>query len=259
MQRPPDRPGPTILSSRPPYEWINRVGRKHREFTALAISDEKKELLKGWAEAEFAFNTLVLEGANVSRERAGRLAARSEIDLLGLSEEELLIASLVESLRTLRSLIEEKGQEAMLTPDILIRLRNPLGTPEGLRTGPGTAVGGLRPPAPARVPAAIESACRWFAAESITELNPIEQSALALLRLTEIQPFEQQTERAALAAASLFTCRAGLQPVIIWPDLISAYRAAIHEGLRMNTGAMVEVIAQSIEKSIDSMIEQAKN
>jgi hypothetical protein len=259
MQRPPDRPGPTIFTSRPSYEWINRVGRKHREFTALAISDEKRDRLDRWADAEFAFNTLSLEGASVSRERAGRLAAQSEIDLLILSEEELLIASLIEAIRTLRSIIEEKGREAMLTPDILIRLRNPLGTPEGLRTGPGTLAGGLKPPSAAHVPAAIEMACRWFAAESITELNPIEQAALALLRLIEIQPFEQHTERAALAAASLFTMRAGLQPVIIWPDLVSAYRSAIEEGLRMNTRAMVEVIAQSIEKSIDSMIEQTKN
>jgi hypothetical protein len=245
--------------SRPSYEWINRVGRKHREFTALAISDEKRGRLDRWAEAEFAFHTLALEGESVSRERAGKLAALPEIDLMGLSEEELLIASLVEPIRILRSIIEEKGREAMLTPDILIRLRNPLGTPEGLRSGPGNSVGGLKPPPAARVPAAIEMACRWFAAESITELNPIEQAALALLRLIEIQPFEQHTERAALAAASLFTMRADLQPVIIWADLASSYSSAIQEGLRMNTSAMVEVIAQSIEKSIDSMIEQTEN
>ncbi len=253
-----------MFSPRPPYDWVNRVARRREEFAALAVSLEKRDHLDRWVEAEFAANTLALEGISVSRERVGQLAARSEIELLGLSEEDILIASLIEAVRTLRPIVGEKGREATLTPDILIRLRNPLGTPEGLRTGPGHVAAelksaGLLPPPAAHVPAAIEMACRWFTAESITELNPIEQAALALLRLIEIQPFEKHNECTALAAASLFTMRGELQPIIIWPDLAASYRTAIGEGLRMNTRAMVEVIAQSIEKTLDALIDKAKN
>lgn len=259
MRRPPGRPGPTIFSSRPSNDWASRVGHKRKEFAALAISGETQDMLDRWAEAEFAFNTLALEGPGASRERAGKLAAQPEIELLGLSGEDLAPASLIESVRTLRSIIKEKGEEAALTPDILIRLRNPFGTPEGLRAGPGDDAPGFKPLPSAQLPAALDMACRWFTAESISELNPIEQAALALLRLLEIQPFERHNERTVLAAASLFTMRGGLQPIIIRPDLAPAYRSAIEEGLRVNTRPMVEVIAESVEKTIDAMIDKAKN
>ena len=97
----------------------------------------------------------------------------------------------------------------------------------------------------------LDSVCQWFSADSFRELHPVEQASIVLLRLIEMHPFELRNERTALLAASLFTLRSGLPPLIIEPGSHQAYRAALDQGLRMNTKPMVEFLAQSIEASLD--------
>jgi hypothetical protein len=75
-----------------------------------------------------------------------------------------------------------------------------------------------------------------------------------LLRLIDLQPFEEANERTALVAASLFTVRRELPPIIIKPEMASAYRNALDEGTRMNTKPMVETTAEAIEKSLAELI-----
>ena len=104
------------------------------------------------------------------------------------------------------------------------------------------------------MPALLESACRWYTAESFIELNPVEQASIVLLRLIDLQPFETANERTALVAASLFTVRANLPPIIMKPRLASGYRNAVEEGARMNTKPMVETVAEAIETSLAEMI-----
>ncbi|HXG67986.1 MAG TPA: Fic family protein, partial [Blastocatellia bacterium] len=111
---------------------------------------------------------------------------------------------------------------------------------------------------PQHLQASMVSACLWFTAESFTELNPVEQAAIVHLRLIELQPFEQGNARTALLAASLFTLRASLPPVIIRPEQHAAYLAALDEGLRMETRPMVELMAEALEKTLTGMIAVAR-
>src|SRR5207302_1375832 len=99
------------------------------------------------------------------------------------------------------------------------------------------------------------SACHWFTAESFTEFHPVEQASLVLLRLIDIEPFDRSNERTALVAASLFTLRSELPPVIIKPEMKAAYRAACAEAMRMNTKPMVDLLAAAVEKSITDVME----
>jgi Fic family protein len=112
----------------------------------------------------------------------------------------------------------------------------------------------FKPTLPDLLPAAIENACRWFDAESFIELNPIEQAALVFLRLAEFQPFESASDRTSLVAASLFTMRRELPPVIIKPESQPQFRDALDEGLKMNTKPMIELMAAAVESSLDEMI-----
>ncbi|HSQ20228.1 MAG TPA: hypothetical protein VLR92_07630, partial [Blastocatellia bacterium] len=70
--------------------------------------------------------------------------------------------------------------------------------------------------------------------------------------------FEQTNERTALVAASLFTVRSELPPIIIGPEIHFAYHNALDEGVRMNTKPMVELIAEAVERSIEAMLKQAQ-
>src|SRR6185503_19813145 len=97
-----------------------------------------------------------------------------------------------------------------------------------------------------------------YTAESFDELNPIEQASIVFLRLIEIQPFERANLQTALTAASLFTLRSTLPPVIIKPQRKPAFLNAIEESRRTNTKPMVELMADAVQSTLGEMIEKSK-
>ncbi len=252
MQRPPDRKAPPILFTRGTSEWISRVNQKYKQLTELRLSAEQKGRLDRWAETEFVYSTLKLEGASINREQVARVVLYAS----GAgAENERTTTALLESVRTVTSMARANGKAAELTSELLLKLHSPAGA--GFRQTAGDISRIVRPAAAEHLPALLESACRWYTAESFAELNPLEQASIVLLRLMEIQPFEEANERTALVAASLFTLRSELPPIIIKPEMDSAYRNARDEGMQMNTKPMVELVAEAVERSLSEMIEQA--
>ena len=81
---------------------------------------------------------------------------------------------------------------------------------------------------------------------------------IVFLRLLELQPFEEANVRTALVAASLFTLRSELPPIIIRPEMQAEYRNALDEGDRMNTKPMVELVAESLEGTLNGMLAKQK-
>jgi len=262
MQRPPGRRSPPVLFSRSANEWINKVNQKHKEFAGLALSSEQKGGLDRWAEAEFVFATLELDGVRASRDSIARVVSSPLIGESEIDEGGLVIVNLLRAVRAAESIAREKGRAAQLTPDLLIRFD--ASSAGGFRKSSGGAGRAheqalAHEPTPAEhLDRAIESACLWFTAESFDELNPVEQASIVYFRLIEIQPFEQANGRGSLVAASLFTLRAGLPPIIIRPEHSNAFRAALEEGVRMNTRPMVELIAEATHRTLAEMIERVK-
>lgn len=248
MDRPPDGRKPQVFFTRGTSEWISRVNQKHRELTDLRLSAEQTAKLDRWIETEFVYSTLKLEDADVSRELVAEVVSRGSGDTVG--EPRHVAMTLLTSLRVVRSLGRANGKAAELTPELLLRLHS--ASAAGFRTGAGDRSPGS-PPAPEHLPALLESACRWFTAESFAELNPVEQASIVLLRLIDLQPFEKESERTALVAASLFTLRSDLPPIIIKPENTFIFREALSEGMRMNTKPMVEAIAEAVERSLSEM------
>jgi Fic family protein len=251
MQKPPDRRIPPILFTRPTYEWISRVNQKHQQLAALELSDPQKEKLDRWAETEFLYSTLNLEGANVNRNDVARVVSSRS----GANESDGAIALLLDSLQTVTALARAGGKTAALTPDLLLQLHKVAGSPSRFRKNAGEASRLVKPVPAENLQAVLESACHWYTAESFAELHPVEQASIVFLRLLEIQPFEQSNDQTSLLAASLFTLRSELPPVIIKPEMQSAYRNALEEGSRMNTKPMVEFVAEAVEGSIGEMIQ----
>jgi Fic family protein len=262
MQQPPRPKGPQVLFTRPAFEWINRVAEKLTELSKLQVSEKERETLARRAETEFVYSTARLAGLPVSPAQVSRLADIPALDGKDFSEKEFseadrLIAELLASLRFVETLAR---QRATLTPDLILKLNNPLALGEGgFRKGPVTATGPFKSALAEHVPALIESVCRWLTAESFAELNPLEQASITHLRLLEIQPFERANFENALVAASLFTLRAQMPPIIIKQEDSDSYRAAVDEGARMNTRPMVELMAASMERSLSEMIQAVKS
>ena len=231
-------------------EWISRVNKKHKQLAELDLADSQKERLEKWVETEFVYSTLALEAPGVARAQIERIVSTAS----GATEATLDTA-LLASLLKMTSLAGEKGKETELTADLLLKLHTVPG--EGFRTGAGDASRVMKPVPAEHLPALLESACRWYTAESFIELNPVEQASIVLLRLIDLQPFETANERTALVAASMYTVRAGLPPIIMKPEIAAGYRNALEEGARMNTKPMVETVAEAIEKSLGELIEIA--
>lgn len=212
---------------------MNRVNQKHKQLEDIRLSAEQREKLDRWMQVEFVHSALKLERLDLSREQVVRMAT---------------------SLRKVLSLARSEGKGAALTVELLIELHREPGVEDGLRSSAGDTARLVKPVPAASLPAILESACQWFAADSFVELHPIEQASIVFLRLIEIQPFEQHNESTAILAASLFTLRSGLPPIVIQLESLAAYRKALEESARMNTTPMVELIAEAVEKTLSEMV-----
>jgi hypothetical protein len=126
-----------------------------------------------------------------------------------------------------------------------------------LRSHDVTAIGPFHEPAPAVIlPRLVENALGWFTAQSFNEIHPVEQAALVHVRLLDLDPFgSPESDLVALFAASLFTERASLPPLIVYVDDSSAYDAAIQSAFRMLTQPLVEFFAAGLIKTIESVSE----
>jgi len=248
MQGPPNRRTPPILFTRPTHEWLSRVDQRQKQLAALEFTREQKESLTRRHEFEFAYSVLTLEGLTVSREEVADLVLSPTTHPNESDRDARAILEVIQSLRTIEALIQSSGRGAELSPELLVNL-NPAGS---FRITPGDSNRSIKPE---HLAAAIEGACRWYSAESFAELHPVEQASIVLLRLIEIQPFENANERSALTAASLFTLRRELPPINISPEMETTFRAALAEGLQMNTKPMVELIAEALERTMIEALE----
>jgi hypothetical protein len=254
MQRPPDRKSPQVLFSRAGNEWINRVAQALKQFERLAPSAEEKAELERWAETEFICSTLRRGEVRATREQVARMVAAGPDYVSGITEPDLTVSAHLHAVRRVWEAVKAGGRAALITPEMLVILNEAFAHETGFRKSPGDTTRPLKPVPAERLPAAVESACRWCAAESFAELNPVEQAAIVLLRLLEIQPFEQANTQTALLAASLFTLRSEMPPVIIRPEHDRAFLSALEEGGRTNTKPMVELIAAAAETTLGEMM-----
>ena len=241
-----------ILQARPAHDLINSLGHAQKQLAAVPLTPEQKRTLNRWVEIEFASATLVLEGVAVSREEVARLDADPGTIADTNRQRNSQIINLLEAIRTVRSLCETSGRAAQLTPELLIELHTRLNDEAISPTDPGSS---HRVAAP-RSLAQIESACRWFAAESFVELHPIEQASIVLLRMLELEQFRNGNTRTALVASSLFCVRSELPAIIIKRELQAEYRAALSEGIRMNTKPMVDLVGHALLLTVGEMLKR---
>ena len=242
-----------ILQARPAHDLINSLGRVQKQLAAVPLTPEQKQNLDRWVEIEFASATLGLEGVAVSREDVALLDADPSTSDTSNRERNSQIINLLEAIRTVRSLCETSGRAAQLTPELLIKLHSSLDYEAISPTDPDEASERVAAP---RSLAQIESACRWFAAESFVELHPTEQASIVLLRMLELEQFGKGNTRTALVASSLFCMRGGLPALIIKPELQGEYRAALSEGLRMNTKPMVDLVGHALLLTVGEMLKR---
>jgi hypothetical protein len=147
--------------------------------------------------------------------------------------------------------------EAKLNVEGLFELHRTLvGAPSGadvLRKTEPPPINAMHDPAPAPLlPRMLDNAFDWFGAESFKDLHPIERAAVVYLRLLDLHPFQANTEMTALLAASFYTERDGLPPLVIFADetTLARYQRALEAAFRMLTQPLVELFAEMLTRAM---------
>lgn len=98
----------------------------------------------------------------------------------------------------------------------------------------------------------LDSAFDWFSAGSFKDLHPVERAAVVYLRLLDLHPFPANTETTALLAASFYTEREGLPPLVIFADetTLARYAHALEAAFRMLTQPLVEFFAEMLARAM---------
>ncbi len=224
---------PILHSHHPTNEWIERLTAL-RDAYAAGADDEKRARDERWLDESVVYHSLRLKGVEISRHDVETGADSA--------------AGPLSAVRRVRSAAE--SNEA-LTPSLLIELNGLVDPVTGGRLRDGAPVAAYRghsaPPAEMLGPL-LENAAEWFTAPSFDgDFHPVEQAALALARISDLQPFPTNNELTARIAASLFTVRAGFPPVIVHHELEAEYRSALVHAVHMDTQPIVELLAKCVE------------
>ena len=158
--------------------------------------------------------------------------------------------------RAWRWFLERTRQSAAPTPTDLRQLHSRLvGQPadrlSGYRHGPEAPLLENHDPAePELVPQLVDAALQWCRADSFAEMHEVEQAALVLLKLTDIQPFDRHNGKTLRLFSNFFLVRAGYPPAVIRSELAERYSMALQKALCYQTGPLVELLTESVAFSL---------
>lgn len=168
----------------------------------------------------------------------------------GISEERL-----IEAVKLISSWAS--APDAEFNVERLLDLHRILtGAPAGkevLRKTESLPINAMHDPTPALLlPRMLDNAFDWFSTESFKDLHPVERAAVVYLRLLDLHPFPANTEMTALLAASFYTERDGLPPLVIFADetTLARYRQALEAAFRMLTQPLVEFFAEMLTRAM---------
>ena len=135
----------------------------------------------------------------------------------------------------------------------LLALQRALTGADALRTTEPKPVNAVHDPTPAvLLPRFLDNAFDWFSTEGFAELHAIEQASIVYLRLLDLYPFPTANEASALMAASFYIERAGLPPLFIHHDDITAARfnGVTERAFQLLTQPLVEFFVEQLQRTV---------
>jgi Fic family protein len=96
----------------------------------------------------------------------------------------------------------------------------------------------------------IDNALGWFQSESFGQMHEVEKSALMLIKLLDVQPFDDGNGRTLRLFSNFFLLKAGYPPAIIRTSQASEYALAVQSSLRFDTQPIIDLIADAADRSL---------
>ena len=142
--------------------------------------------------------------------------------------------------------------QAFLSSSDLLELNRRL--MEGIHPGAGrfreseiSALGEGHEPIEAElVPYVVENAVEWFNSDSFHEMHEVEKTALILMKMIDISPFEEANGRTLRLFSSFFLLKSGYPPAIVPSDRASQYVMAIQNSLRFHTQPLIDLLTEVV-------------
>jgi hypothetical protein len=108
---------------------------------------------------------------------------------------------------------------------------------------------------PSRIGEKLESLVDWIETAATRDLAPDQAAAVALARFVEILPFDDANGRVSRLVASHLMVRGGMRPPILVAGDARRLREAIDSAFRLETGALVALLAEASGRALDVMIQ----
>jgi len=86
----------------------------------------------------------------------------------------------------------------------------------------------------------------WFNSDSFHEMHEVEKTALILIKLIDIWPFEEGNGRTLRLFANFFLLKSGYPPAIIPSDKAPQYAAAIQNSFRFHTQPLIDLLTEAV-------------
>ena len=96
------------------------------------------------------------------------------------------------------------------------------------------------------VPYVVENALEWFNSDSFHEMHEVEKTALMLMKMIDISPFEEANGRTLRMFSSFFLLKSGYPPAIVPSGRASQYAMAIQNSLRFHTQPLIDLLAEAV-------------
>lgn len=109
---------------------------------------------------------------------------------------------------------------------------------------------GHEPPEAELVAPVVDNALGWFQSESFAQMHEVEKSALMLIKLMDVQPFDDANGRTLRLFSNFFLLKAGYPPAIIPASQADQYALAIQRSLGFDTQPIIDLIAEATDRSL---------
>ena len=109
---------------------------------------------------------------------------------------------------------------------------------------------GHEPIDPELVAPVVDNALGWFQSESFAQMHEVEKSALMLIKLMDVQPFDEANGRTLRLLSNFFLLKAGYPPAIIPASQADPYALAIQRSLTFDTQPIIDLIAEATDRSL---------
>ena len=220
--------------------------RTRHQFAGLIERRDRWILIRDQPEARARFEQLT-----------GLEWARQNHGLESLADEGSLLESQLQChIAAVQTVLRFADEKEFLSGDNLLELHRVLVSGVHARAGEfrqqnATPLAPGHEPTDAELVApVVDNALGWFRSESFAEMHEVEKSALMLIKLMDVQPFDEANGRTLRLFSNFFLLKAGYPPAIIPASQADQYALAIQRSLGFDTQPIIDLISEATDRSL---------